>query len=235
MVYGRSLRKIGVSVVSVSPDPVVAFQLALMAALSRRFVYKGDGFEQNQENKIFFAWLKITELRNIVAAKRILIRRRKHKLKVIKLLNPQVNLLNRWELLARRHLEAVASLIKVLEGTCLYIPLVDGAKANLVMVHTSIFGSLDMMLAIEAAIKTFYSKAELLKSLLCELVKIIQEEIEGLDELRNTNNLISSLEMHEISLRGSLIQAKKKETASSPNEIKTGLSWRQFHLHYRII
>ncbi|XP_020577162.1 QWRF motif-containing protein 7-like, partial [Phalaenopsis equestris] len=50
------------------------------------------------ENKIFFAWLKITELRNIVAAKRILIRRRKHKLKVIKLLNPQVNLLNRWEL-----------------------------------------------------------------------------------------------------------------------------------------
>ncbi|KAH0448109.1 hypothetical protein IEQ34_021909 [Dendrobium chrysotoxum] len=205
------------------------------------------------ENKIFFAWLKLTELRNIVAAKRILIQRRKHKLKVIKVLNPQVNLLNRWELLARRHLEAVASLIKVLESACLSIPLVEGAKANLVMVHNFIFSSMDIMLAIEAAIRTFYSKSksylnqslisflfcfqtELLKSSLCELVKIIPEEVEGLDELRNTNNLITSLEMHETSLRANLIQAKKRETASPPiYEIKTGLSWKHFHPHYLIM
>ncbi|KAI0488279.1 hypothetical protein KFK09_028107 [Dendrobium nobile] len=188
------------------------------------------------ENKIFFAWLKLTELRNIVAAKRILIQRRKHKLKVIKVLNPQVNLLNRWELLARRHLEAVASLIKVLESACISIPLVEGAKGNLVMVHNFIFSSMDIMLAIEAAIRTFYSKTELLKSSLCELVKIIPEEVRGLDELRNTNNLITSLEMHETSLRANLIQAKKRETASPPiYEIKTGLSWKHFHPHYLII
>ncbi|PKU80151.1 QWRF motif-containing protein 7 [Dendrobium catenatum] len=188
------------------------------------------------ENKIFFAWLKLTELRNIVAAKRILIQRRKHKLKVIKVLNPQLNLLNRWELLARRHLEAVASLIKVLESACVSIPLVEGAKANLVMVHNFIFSSMDIMLAIEAAIRTFYSKTELLKSSLCELVKIIPEEVQGLDELRNTNNLITSLEMHETSLRANLIQAKKRETASPPiYEIKTGLSWKHFHPHYLIM
>ncbi|KAL0904242.1 hypothetical protein M5K25_026325 [Dendrobium thyrsiflorum] len=188
------------------------------------------------ENKIFFAWLRLTELRNIVAAKRILIQRRKHKLKVIKVLNPHVNLLNRWELLARRHLEAVASLIKVLESACLSIPLVEGAKANLVMVHNFIFSSMDIMLAIEAAIRTFYSKTELLNSSLCELVKIIPEEVEGLDELRNTNNLITSLEMHENSLRANLIQAKKRETASPPiYEIKTGLSWKHFHPHYLIM
>ncbi|KAK8965480.1 hypothetical protein KSP40_PGU015741 [Platanthera guangdongensis] len=178
------------------------------------------------KNKIFFSWLKITEQRNIVAAKRILIQRRKQKIRVIKAINPQLNLLNTWDLLAKIYLVALSSLVKAFEATCLPIPLVEGAKANLVMVHNYICTSMDLMLAIESAIQEFYSKnsyyliprsrpteqlqfatmrnapsvlffmkqAELVKSLVCELVEVMRQELEGLVELRTTNHLITSLE-----------------------------------------
>ncbi|KAK8916972.1 hypothetical protein KSP39_PZI022929 [Platanthera zijinensis] len=182
------------------------------------------------KNKIFFSWLKITEQRNIVAAKRILIQRRKQKIRVIKAINPQLNLLNTWDLLAKIYLGALTSLVKAFEATCLPIPLVEGAKANLVMVHNCICTSMDLMLAIESAIQEFYSKAELVKSLVCELVEVMRQELEGLVELRTTNHLITSLEMQEISLRAHLIQARKKqEAATIPVYLNTGLSRRHFH------
>ncbi|PKA59583.1 hypothetical protein AXF42_Ash018050 [Apostasia shenzhenica] len=181
------------------------------------------------QKKLFFGWLKIYELRNIIASRRILIQRRQHKLKVIKVLNPQINLLNMWELLAKRHIEAMASLAGVMQATCLPIPLLDGAQANLVTVQKHFCISMDILLAIEAGIKAFYSQAEQLKSSLCELVEVIKREVACLEELRSTNSLIYSLEMHEISLRANQIQAKEEE-AESPiiYGIYSKGSWQSF-------
>ncbi|KAG0462189.1 hypothetical protein HPP92_020665 [Vanilla planifolia] len=189
------------------------------------------------EKKLFFAFLKITELRNIVAAKRILISRRKYKLKVIKLLNPQLNLLNRWELLARRHLDAVASLSGVLETRCLKLPLAEGAQANLEMLQQFICEAVEIMSQIEAAIRIFFSKAELVNSLLSELLQVMQEEVKSLDELWKTSSLTTSLKTHEISLRANLIQGTKEEATFSPHrtyEINTGESWRNFRSGFLI-
>lgn len=82
------------------------------------------------QKKLFYAWLRITELRNIVAAKRILIQRRKQKLKVLWILGPQVHVLNQWESVAKKNAEAVGALSRVLGAACLSLPLVEGAKVR---------------------------------------------------------------------------------------------------------
>ncbi|KAM0935598.1 putative QWRF family protein [Dioscorea sansibarensis] len=168
------------------------------------------------EKKLFYAWLRITELRNIVAAKRILIQRRKQKLKVLWILGPQVHVLNQWESVAKKNAEAVGALSRVLGAACLSLPLVEGAKVDMVSVHRHISTALNVMRNIEDTIRTFYCKIEKMTTLLGELVKTVTLEIEASEELMKTSRKAASLEMHEISVRANLIQVMKDEIFSTP-------------------
>ncbi|ONK73771.1 uncharacterized protein A4U43_C04F35200 [Asparagus officinalis] len=182
-----------------------------------------------RKKKLFFAWLKINELRNIVAAKRILIQRRKHKLRLSRVLNPQVHFLNQWEPLAKRHIESITGLSKVLEAVCIPIPLVDGAQTNLVLLHSYFSMSMEIMVEIEAAVRLFYSKVEEVSTILAQLAETVGLEMEGIEELIKTSKKITKLEMHETSLRANLIQAVKKEVEPTPLSTLRLQSWTQSH------
>ena len=65
-----------------------------------------------------------------MAAKRILIQRRKQKLKVLWILGPHVHVLNQWESVAKKNAETVGALSRVLGAACLSLPLVEGAKVR---------------------------------------------------------------------------------------------------------
>nr|CAD1835117.1 unnamed protein product [Ananas comosus var. bracteatus] len=191
-----------------------AHQLRILAArlLQWRFANAHaavaiDGAESAAQKKLFYAWVRVSELRKVLAAKHIMVQRRRQKMKLMRILNLQVQLLVRWEPLAKQHNEAVAVLGRVLGTACISLPLVEGAQANMVSLHRYFRESMDIMKDVEANTKTFYSKAETTNSILRELEEMIQLEIEGLQQLVKLSKVITTLEMHELSLRAHLIQA----------------------------
>lgn len=170
-----------------------------------------EASQRNADEKLFDVWLGVYELRNLVAAKRILVQRRKQKMKLFQILQPQAHLLSHWEPHAKKHIEAVAILVRLLGTACLSLPLVEGTQADLVSVHLNMSTSMEIMKEIASAAETFYSEAGEVDAILIELVKIIKSEIESLEELIKICRRVISLEMHELSLRAQMIQVIKEE------------------------
>lgn len=140
---------------------------------------------QISQEKLFDVWLGVYELRNLVAAKRILVQRRKQKMKLLQILQPQAHLLSHWEPHAKKHIEAVAILVRLLGTACLSLPLVEGTQAtksifsisffflltfstdllflmqaDLVSLHLNMSTSMEIMKEIAGAAGIFYSEVE---------------------------------------------------------------------------
>lgn len=89
------------------------------------------------QNKLFYTWLRVAELRNIQAAKRIVAQRRRQKLKLARLLRPELPLLASWEPHAAPHADAVAGLASALSAACTSVPVTSGAQVR--HMHTYIW------------------------------------------------------------------------------------------------
>ncbi|XP_074573853.1 LOW QUALITY PROTEIN: QWRF motif-containing protein 7-like [Curcuma longa] len=170
-----------------------------------------EASRRNADEKLFDVWLGVYELRNLVAAKRILVQRRKQKMKLLQILQPQAHLLSHWEPHAKKHIEAVAILVRLLGTACLSLPLVEGTQADLVSLHLNMSTSMEIMKEIAGAAGIFYSEAGEVDAILIELVKVIRSEIESLEELIKICRRAITLEMHELSLRAQMIQVIKEE------------------------
>ncbi|KAJ4803065.1 QWRF motif protein (DUF566) [Rhynchospora pubera] len=200
----------------VEEETVHQLRITLAQLMQWRFINARAGAAMDRqrfvsERKLFYVWLRLAEMRNVVTAKQVLLQRGRIKVKLQSLLVPQVKLLMKWEQVARPHVDAVAVLGKVLGATCLSVPLVEGAQANIVSLHRCLRVTMDVMKDIEAKARTFYSNAETVRLLFVELTKTILSEIEGLQELINLSQKILLLQMEEVSLRTNLIQATKEE------------------------
>uniref|UniRef100_A0A0A9GH26 Uncharacterized protein n=1 Tax=Arundo donax TaxID=35708 RepID=A0A0A9GH26_ARUDO len=162
------------------------------------------------ENKLFYTWLRVAELRNIQAAKRIVAQRRRQKLKLARLLRPQLPLLASWEPLAKPHADATADLGRILSAACTNLPLAAGAQADMESLHETMFSCVGTVNEIEAITDMFYSTASATSGALGELARTIQEEQECLEEATRLASIVTGLQMQEVSLRANLIQAKQR-------------------------
>lgn len=110
------------------------------------------------QNKLFYTWLRVAELRNIQAAKRIVAQRRRQKLELARLLRPQLPLLAAWEALAKAHTDATADLGRVLSAACTNLPLAAGARADVDALHETMRCCVGTVDEIEASITdVFYA------------------------------------------------------------------------------
>ncbi|KAL6642719.1 hypothetical protein ACP70R_020900 [Stipagrostis hirtigluma subsp. patula] len=162
------------------------------------------------ENKLFYTWLRVAELRNIQAAKRIVAQRRRQKLKLARLLRPQLPLLASWEPLAKPHADAAADLARVLSAACTSLPLTAGAQADMESLHETMFSCVGTVNEIEAIADAFYATAGATSGALGELARTIQQELECLEEATRLSSIVTGLQMQEVSLRANLIQAKQR-------------------------
>jgi hypothetical protein len=89
----------------------------------------------------------VAELRNIQAAKRIVAQRRRQKLKLARLLRPQLPLLASWEPLSK--------LGRVLATACTGLPLAAGAQADSESLREAVSSCAGTVDEIEAIIGTF--------------------------------------------------------------------------------
>ncbi|CAN6305913.1 unnamed protein product [Urochloa humidicola] len=162
------------------------------------------------ENKLFYTWLRVAELRNIQAAKRIVAQRRRQKLKLARLLRPQLPLLASWEPLSRPHADAAAALGAALSAACTSVPLAAGAEADVESLRDAVLSCVGAVDKIEAVIDTFHATAGAASGTLGELARTIQQEVECLEEATRLSSIVTALQMQEVSLRVNLIQAKQK-------------------------
>ncbi|CAL4932196.1 unnamed protein product [Urochloa decumbens] len=163
------------------------------------------------ENKLFYTWLRVAELRNIQAAKRIVAQRRRQKLKLARLLRPQLPLLASWEPLSKPHDDAAADLGGALSRVCTSVPLAAGAEADVESLREAVLSCVGAVDKIEATIDTFYATAGATSGTLGELARTIQQEVECLEEATRLSSIVTALQMQEVSLRANLIQAKQRD------------------------
>ncbi|GJN20083.1 hypothetical protein PR202_gb07411 [Eleusine coracana subsp. coracana] len=197
------------------------------------------------ENKLFYTWLRVAELRNIQAAKRVVAQRRRQKLKLARMLRPQLPLLASWDQLARPHDDAVDDLGRVLAVACTSVPLAAGAqvhtytittttssvfttlagltyaatdvrmnlrpcKADLQSLQETVSSCVGTVDKIEAINDTLYATAAATSSVLGELARTIQQEMECLEEATRLASIVTTLQTKELSLRANLMQAKQR-------------------------
>ncbi|CAN6294323.1 unnamed protein product [Urochloa humidicola] len=162
------------------------------------------------ENKLFYTWLRVAELRNIQAAKRIVAQRRRQKLKLARLLRPQLPLLASWEPLSKPHADATAGLVSALSTACTSVPLAAGAEADVESLRDAVLSCVGAVDKIETVMDTFYGTAGAANGALGELARTIQQEVECLEEATRLSSIVTALQMQEVSLRVNLIQAKQK-------------------------
>lgn len=162
------------------------------------------------ENKLFYTWLRVAELRNIHAAKRIVAQRRRQKLKLERLLRPQLPLLASWESLDEPHSDAVTDLAGVLSAACTPLPVTAGAQVDMESLREIMFACVGTVIEIEANADTFYATAGATSGALGELASTIRQEVEGLEEAMRLSRVVTRLQMQEASLRTNLVQAKQK-------------------------
>ncbi|KAF8728068.1 hypothetical protein HU200_018645 [Digitaria exilis] len=162
------------------------------------------------ENKLFYTWLRVAELRNIQAAKRIVAQRRRQKLKLARLLRPQLPLLASWEHLSKPNADATAGLASVLSTACTNLPLAAGAQADVESMREAVSSCVGTVDEIEAVIDMFYATAGATSGTLGELARTIQQEVECLEEATRLSSIVTGLQMKEVSLRANLIQAKQR-------------------------
>ncbi|KAE8796752.1 putative DUF566 domain containing family protein [Hordeum vulgare] len=162
------------------------------------------------QNKLFYTWLRVAELRNIHAAKRIVAQRRRQKLKLERLLRPQLPLLASWESLDEPHADAVSDLARVLSAACTPLPVTAGAQVDMESLHEIMFACVGTVTEIDANADMFYATAGETSGALGELARTIQQEVEGLEEAMRLSRVVTRLQMQEVSLRTNLVQAKQK-------------------------
>ncbi|XP_039785251.1 QWRF motif-containing protein 7-like isoform X3 [Panicum virgatum] len=109
------------------------------------------------ENKLFYTWLRVAELRNIQAAKRIVAQRRRQKLKLARLLRPQLPLLVAWEPLSKPHADAAAELGRALSDACTGLPLAAGARTDAESLREAVSSCAGTVDEIEAMVGTFHA------------------------------------------------------------------------------
>ena len=109
------------------------------------------------QNKLFYTWLRVAELRNIQAAKRIVAQRRRQKLKLARLLRPQLPLLASWEPLSKPHADAAAELGCALSDACTGLPLAAGARADAESLREAVSSCAGTVDEIEAMVGTFHA------------------------------------------------------------------------------
>lgn len=162
------------------------------------------------ENKLFYTWLRVAELRNIQAAKRIVAQRRRQKLKLARLLRPHLPLLASWEALDKPNADAVSDLARVLSAACTSLPLTAGAQADVELLQETMFACVGTVTEIEDTADMFYATADATSGTLGELARTMREEADGLEEAMRLSRIVTRLKMQEVSLRANLIQAKQR-------------------------
>ncbi|XP_068634680.1 QWRF motif-containing protein 7-like [Aristolochia californica] len=168
----------------------------------------------NAEMKLLGVWTRVHQLRNSVVEKHIQVQKLKQEIKLHHILNLQIPYLKEWDKVQTGNLESVSKLGRALRATSIKVPLVAGAKAEVLSMYKAVCMAMDVMNRIGATISMFYFQMEEMNLFLNELKKITRQEREGMEDLIDRLTKVATLEAEERCLRTIIMDARREEIVS---------------------
>ncbi|KAI4316631.1 hypothetical protein L6164_024595 [Bauhinia variegata] len=162
----------------------------------------------NAEKSLYDAWLATSKLRESVRAKRAELQLLKQKVKLISILKKQITDLEDWALMDRRYSSSLSGAIEALKASTLRLPVVCGAKADVLRVKDAIFSALDVMQAMASSVCLLSPKVENVNSLVVDVANLRAKELVSLDDCKDLLSIIAAMQVRECSLRTQIIQSK---------------------------
>ncbi|KAK4274636.1 hypothetical protein QN277_017830 [Acacia crassicarpa] len=162
----------------------------------------------NAEESLYNAWVATSELRESVRAKRTELILLKQHIKLISILKEQIKHLEDWALLDRGYSSSLSGAIEALKASTLRLPVVGGAKADVLNVKDAICSAMDVMQAMASSICLLSPKVGQVNSLLFEAANLSSKELTLLEECKNLLSIIAALQVSERSLKTHILQLK---------------------------
>ncbi|KAG4934329.1 hypothetical protein GYH30_048282 [Glycine max] len=162
----------------------------------------------NAEKSLYDAWIAMSNLRESVRAKRAEFQLLKQQFKLISILKDQMVYLEDWATLDRVYSSSLSGATEALRASTLRLPVVGGAKTDLLNLKDAISSAMDVMQAMASSICLLSPKVGQLNSLVVEVANLSAKERVLLEECRDLLSAITTMQVRECSLRTHVAQLK---------------------------
>ncbi|XP_031131150.1 QWRF motif-containing protein 2-like isoform X1 [Ipomoea triloba] len=165
------------------------------------------------EKTLWNAWIKISDLRDIVTKKRHRLQLLKQKLKLASILKGQISYLEDWASLDKEHSVALMGGIEALKASTLRLPVLAGAIVDIQSLKEAIGSTVDVMQALVTSVCSLLAKVEEANILVIELAKITAKERVLLEQCKDFLSMVATMQVKDCSLRTHVLQHRRVSTA----------------------
>ncbi|CAJ1964856.1 unnamed protein product [Sphenostylis stenocarpa] len=162
----------------------------------------------NAEESLKAAWLTMSKIQESVRAKRTEFQLLKQQFKLISILKDQMVFLEDWATLDRVYSSSLSGATEALRASTLRLPVVGGAKTDMLNLKDAICSAMDVMQAMASSICLLSPKVGQLNSLVVEVANLSAKELVLLEECKDLLSVITTLQVRECSLRTHVAQLK---------------------------
>ncbi|KAE9599996.1 hypothetical protein Lal_00045531 [Lupinus albus] len=162
----------------------------------------------NAEKSLYDAWLATSKLRESVRTKRTELQMLKQQFKLISILKEQMIHLEDWACLDLVYSSSLSGAIEGLKASTLRLPIVGGAKADVLNVKDAICSAMDVMQAMASSICLLLPKVGHINSLVTEVTNLNAKERALLKDCRDLLSIVIAMQVKECSLRTHISQVK---------------------------
>ncbi|KAK7410081.1 hypothetical protein VNO78_00582 [Psophocarpus tetragonolobus] len=135
-----------------------------------------------------------TKLRESVSAKRREFQFLKRKLKLISILKEQMMYLEDWAILDQVYTSSLTGAVEALKASTLRLPVVDGAKADVLKVKDAVCSAVDVMKATASSVCLLLPKVGHVNSFVGEVANLSTKEHVLLHECRNLLSMTAAMQ-----------------------------------------
>ncbi|URE18224.1 hypothetical protein MUK42_24087 [Musa troglodytarum] len=160
------------------------------------------------EKKLYDAWITTSKLRDSITIKRIKLQLLTQNLKLTSILKGQMAYLDEWSVMEKDHSSSLWVSIEALNASTLRLPVVSGAKADILEVKDAVCSTVDMMQAMGSSIFSLLSKVEGMSTLVSDITKVAAQERALLVRSRDLLSTVAAMHVKQCSLQGHLIQQR---------------------------
>ncbi|XP_027940995.1 QWRF motif-containing protein 2-like [Vigna unguiculata] len=162
----------------------------------------------NAEESLKAAWVAMSKIRESVRAKKTEFQLLKQQFKLINILKDQMLYLEDWATLDRVYSTSLSGATEALRASTLRLPVVGGAKPDLLNLKDAICSAMDVMQAMASSICILSPKVGQLNSMVVEVANLSAKERVLLEECKDLLSVITTLQVRECSLRTHVAQLK---------------------------
>ncbi|XP_008778809.4 protein ENDOSPERM DEFECTIVE 1 [Phoenix dactylifera] len=161
------------------------------------------------EKSLYSHEIKLSELRDSVAVKRIELEQVKGARKLQAIVEDQMPYLDQWTAVEGDHSSSFSGAVKALQGASLRLPVIGDVKVDISELDEVLKSALDMLEESSSCVGRFLLQVEEVDNVISDLASIVSSERALFEECRDLIFMAYELQVKECSLRSQLIQQKQ--------------------------